>query len=68
LNIIFYSANVIVLFEIDLFEMKLFHAVFRKDNNNQESYVLGFIEEKFDISKLLDTKTERRQTCQKLKN
>jgi len=33
-----------------LFEIKLFHAAFRKDNNNQESYVLGFIEEKFDIS------------------
>jgi hypothetical protein len=29
--------------------MKLFHAAFRKDNNNQESYVLGFIEEKFDL-------------------
>jgi hypothetical protein len=30
--------------------MNLFHAAFRKDNNNQESYVLEFIGEKFDIS------------------
>ena len=40
----------IKLFEIDLFEMKLFHAAIGKVNNNKESYVLGFIEEKFDIS------------------
>lgn len=38
------------LFEIILFEMKLFHAAFGKVNNNKESNVLGFIEEKFDIS------------------
>jgi len=30
--------------------MKLFHTAFGKVNYNKESNVLGFIEEKFDVS------------------